>query len=139
PVFLGILNGAFLFASELIKRFEGDCEVSFVRLSSYEGTDSSGSVKTFAGLNRSLENRTVIVIEDIVDTGNTLESIDAILKSEKVKQYKIATLFYKPEAYKKSLPLDYIGMEIPNDFIVGFGLDYNELGRNLRQVYKLKE
>lgn len=139
PVFLGILNGAFLFASELIKRFEGECEVSFVRLSSYEGINSSGLVKAFSGLNRSLENRTVIVIEDIVDTGNTLESIDSILKSEKVKQYKIVTLFHKPEAYKKSLPIDYIGFKIPDDFIVGFGLDYNELGRNLRQVYKLKE
>lgn len=139
PVFLGILNGAFLFASELIKRFEGECEVSFVRLNSYEGINSSGSVKAFSGLNRSLENRTVIVIEDIVDTGNTLESIDSILKSEKVKQYKIVTLFHKPEAYKKSLPIDYIGFKIPDDFIVGFGLDYNELGRNLRQVYKLKE
>lgn len=139
PVFLGILNGAFLFASELIKRFEGDCEVNFVRLNSYEGTNTSGNVKMLSGLNRSLENRSVIVIEDIVDTGNTLESIDSILKAEKVKQYKIATLFYKPEAYKKSLPIDYIGLEIPNDFIVGFGLDYNELGRNLRQVYKLKK
>lgn len=139
PVFLGILNGAFLFASELIKRFEGDCEVSFVRLSSYEGTNSSGKVNSLIGLTQSLENRTVIVLEDIVDTGNTLESIDEILQAQKVKQYKIATLFYKPEAYKKTLPIDYIGMEIPNDFIVGYGLDYNGLGRNLTQVYKLKK
>lgn len=139
PVFLGILNGAFLFAAELIKRFKGDCEVSFVKLSSYEGTNSSGKVESLVGLNQSLKGRSVIVIEDIVDTGNTLESIDRILKQEKVKVAKIATLFYKPEAYKKSLPIDYIGKEIPNDFIVGFGLDYNELGRNLTQVYKLKE
>ncbi len=139
PVFLGVLNGAFLFAAELIKRFKGDCEVSFVKLSSYEGTNSSGKVESLVGLNQSLEGRSVIVIEDIVDTGNTLESIDRILKKEKVKTAKIATLFYKPEAYKKSLHIDYIGKEIPNDFIVGFGLDYNELGRNLPQVYKLKE
>lgn len=139
PVFLGILNGAFLFAAELIRRFEGDCEVSFVKLSSYEGTDSTGKVDSLLGLTQSLTGRTVIVIEDIVDTGNTLESIDAILRAEKVKQYKIATLFYKPEAYKKPLHIDYIGMEIPNDFIVGYGLDYNGLGRNLTQVYKLKE
>lgn len=139
PVFLGILNGAFLFAAELIKRFEGDCEVSFVKLSSYEGTGTTGNVDTLLGLTQSLEGRTVIVIEDIVDTGNTLESIDRILKAEKIKQYKIATLFYKPEAYKKPLHIDYVGIEIPNDFIVGYGLDYNGLGRNLKQVYKLKE
>lgn len=139
PIFLGILNGAFLFAAELIKRFEGDCEVSFVKLSSYEGTGSTGKVETLLGLTQSLENRTVIIIEDIVDTGNTLESIDRILKTENIKQYKIATLFYKPEAYKKDLHLDYVGMEIPNEFIVGYGLDYNGLGRNLTQVYKLKQ
>lgn len=139
PVFLGVLNGAFLFAAELIKRFEGDCEVSFVKLRSYEGTETSGSVEALMGLSQSLEGRNVIIIEDIVDTGNTLESLDKILKSEKVKQYKTATLFYKPNSYKKSLPIDYVGLEIPNDFIVGYGLDYNGLGRNLTQVYKLKE
>ena len=91
------------------------------------------------GLSQSLEGREVIVIEDIIDTGNTLETIYALLKTERVKDFKIATLFYKPEAYKKNYPIDYCGMEIPNDFIVGYGLDYKELGRNLRQVYKLKE
>lgn len=139
PVFLGVLNGAFLFAAEVIKRFQGDCEVNFVKLSSYQGTSTSGEVNSLMGLTQPLEGRHVVVIEDIVDTGNTLESIDKILKAEKVKQYKIATLFYKPKAYKKSLPIDYVGMEIPNDFIVGYGLDYNGLGRNLTQVYKLKE
>ncbi len=139
PVFLGVLNGAFLFAAEVIKRFEGDCEVNFVKLSSYEGTSTSGRVNSLMGLTQPLKDRSVVVIEDIVDTGNTLESIDKILRAEKVKRYKIVTLFYKPEAYKKSLPIDYIGMEIPNDFIVGYGLDYNGLGRNLTQVYKLKE
>lgn len=139
PVFLGILNGAFLFASELIKRFEGNCEVNFVKLSSYNGTSSSGEVNALLGLTDSLEGRSVIIIEDIVDTGNTLERLDAILKNEKVKEYRIASLFYKPEAYKKSLPVDYVGLEIPNDFIVGYGLDYNGLGRNLRQVYTLKK
>lgn len=139
PVFLGVLNGAFLFAAEIIKRFEGDCEVNFVKLSSYQGTSTSGEVNSLMGLTQPLENRNVVVIEDIVDTGNTLQSIDKILKSEKVKQYKIATLFYKPEAYKKNLSIDYVGLEIPNDFIVGYGLDYDGLGRNLTQVYKLKE
>ncbi len=139
PVFLGVLNGAFLFAAEVIKRFKGDCEVNFVKLSSYEGTSTSGEVNSLMGLTQPLENRSVVVIEDIVDTGNTLESIDKILKAEKVKRYKIVTLFYKPKAYKKSLSIDYVGIEIPNDFIVGYGLDYNGLGRNLTQVYKLKE
>ncbi|HET8855067.1 MAG TPA: adenylate kinase [Salinimicrobium sp.] len=139
PVFLGILNGAFLFASEIIRRFEGDCEVNFVRLNSYQGTSSSGKVDSLMGLNQSLENRTVVIIEDIVDTGNTLEGIDRILRAEKVKQYKVVTLFHKPDAYKKSLSVDLIGIEIPDIFIVGYGLDYNGLGRNLRQVYKLKK
>lgn len=138
PVFLGILNGAFLVAAEIIKRFEGDCEVNFVKLSSYDGITSSGKINSLLGLTQSLENRTVVIIEDIVDSGNTLEKLDEILKAEKVKNYKIATLFLKLEAYKKSFPIAYVGMEIPNGFIVGYGLDYNGLGRNLTEVYKLK-
>ena len=139
PVFIGVLNGSFMFASEVIKRFKGACEVSFVKLGSYEGTESTGKVKTLLGLNQNLKGRIVILLEDIVDTGNTLVEIDQILKQTEVKDYKVVTLFYKPEAYKKSIPVDYIGMEIPNKFIVGFGLDYDGLGRNLTQVYKLKE
>ena len=139
PVFLGILNGAFMFASEIIKRFEGDCEVAFVKLGSYEGTSTTGKVGTLMGLNMSLENRHVIIVEDIVDTGNTLAAIDKILKSKKVADYKTLTLFFKPEAYQKEYNINYIGLEIPNDFIVGYGLDYNGLGRNLTQVYKLKK
>lgn len=139
PVFLGILNGAFLVASEIIKRFPGDCEVNFVKLDSYEGTSTTGKVKTLLGLTQDLTGREIIIIEDIVDTGNTLAAIDEILTEKKVAGYKIATLFLKPEAYKKLYPIDFVGMEIPNDFIVGYGLDYNGLGRNLTQVYKLKE
>ncbi|MBK5192493.1 MAG: adenylate kinase [Flavobacteriaceae bacterium] len=139
PVFLGILNGAFMFASEIIKRFEGDCEVAFVKLGSYEGTSTTGKVDTMMGLNMSLDNRHVIVIEDIVDTGNTLAAIDLILNGKNVADYKTVTLFFKPEAYQKGYNVDYIGLEIPNDFIVGYGLDYNGLGRNLTQVYKLKK
>ncbi len=139
PVFLGILNGAFLVASEIIKRFPGACEVSFVKLGSYEGTATTGKVQTLLGLTQELEGREVIVIEDIIDTGNTLVEIDRILREKKVSSYKIATLFYKPEAYKKKLSIDYIGIEIPNYFIVGYGLDYDGLGRNLNQVYKLKK
>lgn len=139
PVFIGVLNGAFMFASEVIKRFDYDCEISFVKLASYQGTSTTGKVKTFLGLNQDLKGREVILLEDIVDTGNTLVEIDRILKQGEVARYKVASLFYKPEAYKKSIPIDYIGMEIPNKFIVGFGLDYDGLGRNLSQVYKRKE
>lgn len=139
PIFLGVLNGAFMVASEIIKRFDGNCEVTFVKLGSYEGTLTTGKVETLIGLTHSIEGREVIVIEDIVDTGNTLAALDRILKSEKVAGYKIATLFFKPEAYQKDYKIDYIGMEIPNDFIVGYGLDYDGLGRNLTQIYKLKQ
>lgn len=138
PIFLVVLNGAFMFASEVIKRFKGDCEVSFVKLGSYQGTSSTGEVKTLLGLNQKIEGRRVILVEDIVDTGTTLEEIDAILEKEKVKDYKVVSLFFKPEAYKKSINIEYVGMEIPNKFIVGYGLDYDGLGRNLTQVYKRK-
>ena len=139
PVFLAVLNGAFMVASELIKRFEGDCEVAFVKLESYKGTETTGNVETLVGLNLSLENRHVVIIEDIVDTGITLAAINNILKNEKLASQKIATLFFKPTAYQKNFNINYIGLEIPNDFIVGYGLDYNGLGRNLTQVYKLKK
>lgn len=139
PVFLVVLNGAFMVASEIIKRFRGYCEVAFVKLESYKGTETTGKVETLVGLNLSLENRNVVIIEDIVDTGITLEAINTILINENVADLKIATLFFKPEAYQKNFSINYIGMEIPNDFIVGYGLDYNGLGRNLTQVYKLKK
>jgi len=138
PVFLGVLNGSFMFASEIIKRFQGDCEISFVKMGSYEGTETTGNVKTLLGLNQNLKGRQVVLLEDIVDTGNTLVEIDKLLKEAEVKDYKVVTLFYKPEAYKKDIPVQYKGMEIPNEFIVGFGLDYDGLGRNLTQVYKRK-
>ena len=138
PVFLGVLNGSFMFASEIIKRFQGDCEISFVKMGSYEGTETTGNVKTLLGLNQNLKGRQVVLLEDIVDTGNTLVEIDKILKKAEVKDYNVVTLFYKPEAYKKDIPVQYKGMEIPNEFIVGFGLDYDGLGRNLTQVYKRK-
>ncbi|SDS54783.1 hypoxanthine phosphoribosyltransferase [Gramella sp. MAR_2010_147] len=138
PVFLGVLNGSFMFASEIIKRFNGDCEVSFVKMGSYDGTETTGNVRTLLGLNQDLKGRQVILLEDIVDTGNTLVEIDQILKKAEVKDYKVATLFFKPEAYSKNIPIQYKGLEIPNEFIVGFGLDYDGLGRNLTQVYKRK-
>ncbi|MCH4823942.1 adenylate kinase [Gramella lutea] len=139
PVFIGVLNGSFMVASEIIKRFNGDCEVSFVKMGSYEGTKTTGKVKTLVGLNQELKGRKVILLEDIVDTGNTLVELDKILKNAGVESYEVATLFFKPKAYKKNVPVQIIGIEIPNKFIVGFGLDYDGLGRNLTQVYKRKD
>ena len=137
PVFVGILNGSFMVLSDLMKHYRGMCEVSFMKLSSYEGTESTNTVKQLIGSNENLEGRTVVIVEDIVDTGNTIEELKAIFKDKKVKHLKIATLFFKPEAYKKEIKIDYIGIRIPNKFIVGFGLDYDGLGRNLGDVYQL--
>ena len=136
-VFLGILNGAFLFAAELFKRIDLKARISFVKLASYEGTKSSGSVKELIGWNEDIQNKDVIIVEDIVDTGNTLERIIGELELRKVASISIATLLFKPAAYTKTINIDYIGFEIPNDFVVGFGLDYDGYGRNLPSVYKL--
>ncbi len=138
PLFIGVLNGAFIFVSEIAKRFNYNCEVSFVKLASYEGVKSTQTVKQLVGLNEDVTGRTVVVLEDIVDTGNTLETIVTLLKNQGCSEIKIATLFYKPEVYNKEIILDYIGIEIPNRFIVGYGLDYNGLGRNLNEIYQLK-
>ncbi len=139
PVFIGVLNGAFMVMADLLKEYRGMCEVSFVKMSSYEGTKTTHDVKQLIGLNQDLEGRTVVIIEDIVDTGNTIEELKAIFKDKKVKHFKIATLFLKPEAYKKDIKIDYVGIRIPNKFIVGYGLDYDGLGRNLPDVYQLAE
>jgi hypoxanthine phosphoribosyltransferase len=136
-VFLGILNGAFLFAADLFRRIEIEAKISFVKLASYEGTSSSGTIKELIGWNEDIKNKTVVIIEDIVDTGNTLERIVDELIIRKVSEIRIAAMLYKPAAYKKSIKLDYIGFEIPNDFVVGYGLDYDGYGRNLPSVYKL--
>ena len=120
PVFIGVLNGSFMVMADLMKYYEYPCEVSFVKLASYEGMQSTNNVKQLIGLNESLEGRSVIVVEDIVDTGNTVEELKQIFKEQKVKHFKIATLFFKPEAYTKDIKLDYIGIRIPNKFIVGY-------------------
>jgi len=139
PVFLIVLNGAFFFAADIIKKFEGNCEMSFIKVASYEGTQSSGEISTVMGAEPYLKGRSVIVIEDIVDSGNTIVAIKEILEEEEVKEFRIATLFYKPKAYTKNVPIDYIGLEVDNEFIVGYGLDYNGLGRNLNDIYKVKK
>ena len=136
-VFLGILNGAFLFAADLFRRIDFPARISFVKLASYQGTSSSGSIKELIGWNEDINNKTIVVIEDIVDTGNTLERIVDELVIRKAAEIRIAALLYKPEAYTKDIPLHYIGFEIPNNFVVGFGLDYDGFGRNLPSVYTL--
>ena len=137
PLFIGILNGSFLFAADFIRKFQHNCEVSFVKLSSYQGTESSQVVNELIGINEDLTGRTVIILEDIIDTGSTLHKIYDTFKNKNVKQLKIATLFFKPDVYRKELPIDYIGKSIEDKFIVGYGLDYNGLGRNLPSVYQL--
>ena len=136
-VFIGILNGAFLFAAELFRRINLKARISFVKLASYEGTRSSGAVKELIGWNEDIKGVQVIVLEDIVDTGHTLEMIVGELRIRKVAGMKIATLLYKPAAYKKKIPIDYVGFEIPDDFVVGYGLDYDGYGRNLPSIYTL--
>ncbi len=138
PVFIGILNGSFMLVSDFVKKYQKPCEVTFIKLASYEGVKSTEDIQRLIGLTQDLTGRTVVILEDIIDSGNTLEEVHRIFKNENVKQLLIATLFYKPEAYDKDFKLHYVGMEIPNKFIVGYGLDYNGLGRDLPAVYQLK-
>jgi len=136
-VFLGILNGAFLFAADLFRLINIEARISFIKLASYQGTTSQGLIKELIGWNEDINNKTIVVIEDIVDTGNTLERIVDELVIRKAAEIRIAALLYKPDAYKKEIPLHYIGFEIPNNFVVGYGLDYDGYGRNLPSVYTL--
>lgn len=139
PIFIGVLNGSFMVVADFLKKYKKHCEVTFIKMASYEGTETTHDVKQLIGLNQDLTGRTVIIIEDIVDTGNTLVELKEMFKKQNVKHLKIATLFFKPEAYKKDIKIDYIGIRIPNKFIVGYGLDYDGLGRNLGEIYKLAE
>jgi hypoxanthine phosphoribosyltransferase len=139
PIFLSLLNGSFMFTADLLRRFKHNCQVSFVKLASYDGTQSSGNVNKLIGLNENLEGRTVVIIEDIVDSGTTLHHFLKELNSFKPAEVKIASMFFKPECCKFPIKIDYLGMEIPDYFIVGYGLDYNGLGRNYKDLYKLKE
>ena len=139
PLFVGILNGSFMMMSDLLKHYKGMCEVSFMKVASYDGMQSTNDVKQLIGLDGDLEGKTVIIVEDIVDTGNTVEHLKELFKEKKVKQVKIATLFFKPEAYTKEIKIDYVGMRIPDKFIVGYGMDYDGLGRHLNDVYQLAD
>lgn len=139
PVLVCVLNGSILFTGELLKRLTFPLEVVSLKLSSYEGTKTTGVVHSVLGLSGSVEGKEVIVAEDIVDTGNTLEELHRTLRAEGATGIKVCTLLFKPEAFRKGPELrpDFVGMEIPNRFIVGFGLDYDQLGRNLRDIYVL--
>ena len=140
PLFIAVMNGAFLFAADIMRKITlQDAEISFIKLASYEGTESTGDVKELIGLSDTISGRNIIILEDIIDTGNTLEKIVSMLENKNIQSLKIATLLFKPKAYKTEIYIDYIGKEIPNDFVVGYGLDYDEIGRNLPHIYKLKE
>lgn len=138
PVFITVLNGAFMFAGELMKEVSVPCEITFVRLASYQGTSTTNNVQEVLGLNENIENRTVVIVEDIVDSGNTMVALKKELNKLRPKEIKIATLLLKPDALKQDVQLDYVALEIPNDFIVGYGLDYDGYGRNLKDIYKIK-
>jgi hypoxanthine phosphoribosyltransferase len=138
PLFVCVLNGAFMFASELFKSLDFvESEITFVKMASYRGTHSTGIIRQLIGLNEVIEGRTVVVLEDIVDSGSTIENIINQLKEMNPGEIKIATLLFKPAAVIKEIQLDYVGLEIPNDFIVGFGLDYDGYGRNLKDIYSV--
>ena len=139
PLFVGVLNGSFMFMSDLIKKIEFQNELSFVKLASYEGTSSTGQVRSLLGLNGSIEGRHVIVVEDIVDTGESIEHMLRDLEARRPASVAVCTLFFKPASYRKSYPIQYRAMEIGNEFIVGYGLDYDQLGRSLKDIYVVTE
>lgn len=138
PVFLSVLNGAFMFTSDLMKYVSIPSEISFIRLSSYSGTESTGCVKSLMGLTIDIKDRTVVIVEDIVDTGLTMLKLLEILRQYGPKEIRICTLLLKPDKLKVDLNIDYVAMSIPNDFIVGYGLDYDEYGRNLPEIYTVE-
>lgn len=136
-VFVVILNGAFMFASDLYKKVNIDSKISFLKLASYQGTSSTGAVKQLIGLNESLKGKTVVVVEDIVDTGHTLDSILKQLGGFEPADIKVASLLFKPDSFLYEYEIDYLGFSIPNDFIIGYGLDYDGFGRNLDSIYTI--
>jgi len=137
-LFVCILNGSFMFAADLMKELElNDAEISFLKLASYSGTASTGEIKELIGMNENIKDRTVVILEDIVDSGHTIADVMAQISEKGAREVKIATLLFKPAAMKTKVHLDYVGLEIPNDFIVGYGLDYDRRGRNLKDIYTL--
>jgi hypoxanthine phosphoribosyltransferase len=139
PLFLAVLNGSFIFAADLMRYITIPCEISFVKLASYEGTTSTGKVKEVVGINQDLKGRTVVIVEDIVDTGHTMKHMLESLSKHEPESLHICTLLVKPGKLEVDLNIEYPAMEIPNDFIVGYGLDYDQQGRNLRDIYTIVE
>ena len=140
PLCIAVMNGAFLFAADLMRKITiPNTEISFIKLSSYAGTETTREVSKLIGVENNISGRNIVVLEDIIDTGITLEKIITLLEKENVADIKIATLLFKPDAYTKDIHIDFIGKSIPNDFVVGYGLDYDEFGRNLPHIYKLKQ
>src|SRR5688572_1752435 len=139
PLFIAILNGSFMFASDLFKELTIDAEICFIKLASYKGTRSTGHVITSIGLDESLKDRHVIIIEDIVDTGKTLSEFLPQLQDQQPASLKIAALLHKPDALMFPISIDYLGFSVPNKFLLGYGLDYDGLGRNLKEIYQLTE
>lgn len=138
PLFLAVLNGSFMFTSDILKLLEFPAEVSFIKIASYLGTESSGNVSELIGLNENIEGRDIVILEDIVDSGLTIEKLQAMLIEKGAKNVTIASFLYKPSKYKASVPLDYVGFDIPDYFVIGYGMDYNGYGRNIKEIYKLK-
>ena len=139
PVFLSVLTGSFMFTASLMQKINFQCDIAFIKLASYEGTETTGNVKQIMGLTSNVEGRTVVVVEDIVDTGGTVEELSKILKAAGAADVKICTLMYKPGSYSRDIPIDYAANAIPNDFILGFGLDYDQLGRQYKDIYVIDE
>lgn len=140
PIFIGVLSGVIMFFSDFIKYYPGKCEIGFIQMSSYVGTQSTGIVYKKMDLTKDVKDRHIILMEDIVDTGNTIESLFEYFKNtQRPKSVKVASLLLKPDVYQKEFTIDYVGKEIPNKFVLGYGLDYDELGRNLKDLYQLEE
>lgn len=139
PLFLSVLNGSFMFTADLMKRITIPCEISFVKLASYQGVASTGKIKEVIGINEDISNRTVVIVEDIVDTGLTMQRLLETLGTRSPKEIHIASLLVKPEKLKVELDIEYVAMNIPNDFIVGYGLDYDGFGRNYPDIYTVVE
>lgn len=139
PILLCVLNGSIMFMAELMKRLKFNCQIVSTKLTSYVGTETTGKVKQAMGLTADITGRRVIVVEDIVDSGNTIVALKEILSERRAADIKMCSLLLKPESYTKDIPIDYVALEIPNDFIIGFGLDYDELGRNFKDIYVLDE
>lgn len=139
PLFLCVLNGSFMFASDLMKEIDFPCNISFVKLASYEGVSSTGTVKQLIGINGYIKGRSVVIVEDIVDTGHTMVNLLETLKAYEPSEVHICTLLCKPEKLQVKLDIDYVALNIPNDFIVGYGLDCDGYGRNYRDIYKIVE